>query len=123
MSTRDDRCQRHGEHDRHGQFSRRQLRRDGHGHGRDQAGLLLAANVNLSLVVNTASDSANPGPGLTSLREAITYADTFTEGTPTITFAPIPFGTAQTIQLVLGVTGPQRYWPCRSRSQVQASRR
>ena len=52
-----------------------------------------------SLVVNTTSDSANPGPGLNTLRMAIAYANTFASGTPTITFDPTVFNTALTITL------------------------
>ncbi len=38
-----------------------------------------------SLVVNSTSDG-NTAPGVTTLRQAITYANTFTSGIPTITF-------------------------------------
>ena len=51
-----------------------------------------------SLVVTTAADTVDPLDGLTSLREAITYADTLTTD-PTITFDPGVFGSAQTIAL------------------------
>jgi predicted outer membrane repeat protein len=51
-----------------------------------------------SLVVNTTADVANAYDGLTSLRDAIIYADTLTTD-PTITFDPTVFGTAQTITL------------------------
>ena len=52
-----------------------------------------------SLIVNTTSDSSTPYDNLTSLREAIAYANTFTSSAPTITFDPTVFATAQTITL------------------------
>ncbi len=55
-----------------------------------------------SLVVNTTSDSADPGAGLTTLRMAIAYANSLTTGTATITFSSTVFGTLQTITLTSG---------------------
>src|SRR5271157_3382689 len=55
-----------------------------------------------SLVVNTTSDSAYTAPGVNTLRLAITYANSFTTGTPTITFDPNVFASAQTITLTSG---------------------
>ena len=67
-----------------------------------------AANP-VSLVVNTASDSASPAPGLLTLRQAVNLANVLDVAT-TITFDPIAFSEAQTItltsgQLELGDTG------------------
>ena len=56
----------------------------------------------VSLVVNTTSDSAYTAPGVNTLRLAITYANSFTTGTPTITFDPTVFASAQTITLTSG---------------------
>ncbi|WP_088256736.1 choice-of-anchor Q domain-containing protein [Fimbriiglobus ruber] len=56
-----------------------------------------------SLVVTTTADIVDPTDGLTSLREALTYADTFTTGTPTITFDPTVFDGAQ-MPIILGGT-------------------
>src|SRR5208337_1462029 len=55
-----------------------------------------------SLVVNTTSDSAYTAPGVNTIRLAITYANSFTTGTPTITFDPTVFASAQTIILTGG---------------------
>ncbi len=52
-----------------------------------------------SLVVNTTSDAALTAPGVITLRLAIMYANTFTAGTPTITFDPTSFLNAEAIQL------------------------
>ncbi len=52
-----------------------------------------------SLVVNSTSDAAYTAPGVNTLRLAITYANTFTSGTPSITFDPSSFRSAETIQI------------------------
>ncbi len=76
-----------------------------------------------SLVVNTTSDSANPGSGLNTLRQAIACADSLGAGTHAITFGDgsasggtnFTDGTAHTIQLTsalpdlasnITITGP-----------------
>jgi hypothetical protein len=56
-------------------------------------------NVLSALVVNTTSDSVAPGPGLVSLREAVTFLNTGPSGTATISFDPTVFAAAQTITL------------------------
>ena len=56
-----------------------------------------------SLVVNTTTnDSAFPGPGHISLREAVAIANTQLLGTMNITFDPIVFAMPQTITLTAG---------------------
>ena len=55
-----------------------------------------------SLVVTTTNDTANPGDGVTSLREALTYAQTLS-GPQTVTFAPGLAG--QTLILTNGWSG------------------
>jgi parallel beta-helix repeat protein len=68
------------------------------------AGLAQSASFNLtnpeapSLVVNTTQDVADDADGLTSLREAIAYANSLT-GPVTITFDPHVFSTGRTITL------------------------
>jgi parallel beta-helix repeat protein len=60
------------------------------------------ANVEApSLVVNATSDTVNPYDGVTSLREAIAYAESLA-GNHTVTFNPAVFGTAKTITLTSG---------------------
>jgi hypothetical protein len=54
-----------------------------------------------SLVVNTTQDVVDNADGLTSLREAIAYADSLS-GPATITFDPTVFSTPQTITLTGG---------------------
>jgi CSLREA domain-containing protein len=56
-----------------------------------------------SLVVTTTDDTVDATDGKTSLREAINYANTFTGGSPTITFDPTVFATPQTITLANGL--------------------
>ena len=93
-----DRGGRDGEHDGHGQRFRRQLRSNGNGHGCDQLGLLLAHQRRLAGGQRARRLSVNPA-GFITLRLAITYAESFTAGSPTITFDPSVFDTAQTIDL------------------------
>jgi hypothetical protein len=65
-------------------------------------GLLLTNIEQPSLVVTTNLDETDPTDGLTSLREAIAYADSL-PGPNTITFAPAFFGTTpRTIRLTGG---------------------
>ncbi len=52
-----------------------------------------------SLVVNSTSDAADTAPGVNTLRLAIIYANTFTTGTPIISFDPTAFQVPETIQL------------------------
>jgi hypothetical protein len=70
--------------------------------GADPDGFALTNTERLSLVVTTNLDDTDDTDGLTSLREAIAYANTL-PGPNTITFAPGVFGKKrQTIQLTGG---------------------
>ena len=55
-----------------------------------------------SLVVNTTADGTNTDPHLTTLRQAVAFANTLS-GTATITFAPAVFNKDETITLTDGV--------------------
>ena len=78
-----------------------------------------------SLVVNSTSDAAYTAPGVTTLRLAITYANTFTSGTPSITFDPTASfrKAAETIQIELsGFPTSSNTGSCRSRFSARARR-
>jgi hypothetical protein len=67
------------------------------GTGYSAASTFVTTSAPSSLVVTTTSDALNPGNGLTSLRQAINYADSLS-GDQTITFSSL-FNTPQTITL------------------------
>ena len=71
------------------------------GHGVTSPALFSLTNLPGSLVVNTTSDATSPTAGVTTLREAVAYAETL-HGNQTITFDTSVFSTAQTITLTSG---------------------